>query len=91
MNPDALQAIVTTGESETVEFKKSTAQLTRAGETLCALSSLPFGLRLEDLKVAHASRPRNPNLTNGTRTKRSFRTHRHNRLTLQFFLNTYDS
>ena len=36
MNPNALQAIVTAGESETVEFKKSTAQLTRAGETLCA-------------------------------------------------------
>jgi len=26
--------------------------------------TLPFGLRPEDLKVAHASRPRNPNITN---------------------------
>lgn len=31
-----LQGIVSKGESETVEFKKSTGQLTRAGETLCA-------------------------------------------------------
>lgn len=31
-----LKGIVEAGESETVEFKKSTAQLPRAGETLCA-------------------------------------------------------
>ena len=31
-----LEQLVAAGESETVEFKKSTAQLTRAGETLCA-------------------------------------------------------
>ena len=31
-----LQSIVAAGESETVEFKKSTAQLPRVGETLCA-------------------------------------------------------
>jgi ATP-dependent DNA helicase RecG len=31
-----LPSIVAAGESETVEFKKSTAQLPRAGETLCA-------------------------------------------------------
>jgi ATP-dependent DNA helicase RecG len=31
-----LEKIVTGGESETVEFKKSTGQLHRAGETLCA-------------------------------------------------------
>ena len=31
-----LEQIIAGGESETVEFKKSTAQLTRAGETLCA-------------------------------------------------------
>ena len=31
-----LEKIVAGGESETVEFKKSTAQLARAGETLCA-------------------------------------------------------
>ena len=33
---DQLQALIAAGESETVEFKKSTAQLTRVGETLCA-------------------------------------------------------
>ena len=40
MNRKALQdleRLVAEGESETVEFKKSTAQLPRAGETLCAL------------------------------------------------------
>lgn len=31
-----LEKITAAGESETVEFKKSTGQLTRAGETLCA-------------------------------------------------------
>ena len=31
-----LQRLVEAGESETIEFKKSTAQLSRAGETLCA-------------------------------------------------------
>ena len=31
-----LEKLVAVGESETVEFKKSTAQLTRAGESLCA-------------------------------------------------------
>jgi len=33
---DELRALLAAGESETVEFKNSTAQLTRAGETLCA-------------------------------------------------------
>lgn len=36
MELNELEKIVSFGESETVEFKKSTAQLTRAGETLCA-------------------------------------------------------
>ena len=36
MKPAALQTIAAAGESEIVEFKKSTGQLTRAGETLCA-------------------------------------------------------
>ena len=36
MDRDELQRIVAAGEGETVEFKKSTAQLSRAGETLCA-------------------------------------------------------
>jgi len=31
-----LQEIVTAGESESIEFKKSTGHLIRAGETLCA-------------------------------------------------------
>jgi ATP-dependent DNA helicase RecG len=37
VNRKDLEAIVATGESEAVEFKKSTAQLPRAGETLCAM------------------------------------------------------
>lgn len=32
----ALQALIALGESETLEFKRSTAELRRAGETLCA-------------------------------------------------------
>lgn len=36
MDRDELPRIVAAGEGETVEFKKSTAQLSRAGETLCA-------------------------------------------------------
>jgi ATP-dependent DNA helicase RecG len=32
----ALQSLVARGESETLEFKRSTAELRRAGETLCA-------------------------------------------------------
>ena len=35
MDRDELQRIVAAGEGETVEFKKSTAQLPRAAETLC--------------------------------------------------------
>lgn len=31
-----LEALVADGESETLEFKRSTAELRRAGETLCA-------------------------------------------------------
>jgi predicted HTH transcriptional regulator len=90
MKPEALHAIAAVGESETVEFKKSTAQFARAGETLCAflnanggrvfigiragrthsrpacegVHTLPFGLTPEDLRTVHASRPRNPNITN---------------------------
>lgn len=32
----ALQALIAPGESETLEFKRSTAELQRAGQTLCA-------------------------------------------------------
>ena len=35
MNLDELDEIVAHGESDSVEFKKSTSQLKRAGETLC--------------------------------------------------------
>lgn len=35
-NLAALQTLIAQGESETVEFKRSTAELRRAGETLCA-------------------------------------------------------
>jgi len=37
MNIEKLNEIVSSGESETVEFKKSTAQLRRAVETLCGM------------------------------------------------------
>jgi ATP-dependent DNA helicase RecG len=36
MELEALKRLVTAGESESVEFKKSTAEITRVGETLCA-------------------------------------------------------
>lgn len=38
MEREELQKIAAAGESETVEFKKSTGLLMRAGETLCAIS-----------------------------------------------------
>jgi len=38
-----IQRIADAGESETVEFKKSTAQLSRAGETLCAFLNAQGG------------------------------------------------
>ena len=37
MNFEELQKLVTQGESDTLELKKSTAQLRRAGETLCGM------------------------------------------------------
>lgn len=37
MNREELERIVQAGESETVELKKSTAQLRRAAETLCGM------------------------------------------------------
>jgi ATP-dependent DNA helicase RecG len=37
MNITELKELVSSGESETVEFKKSTAQLRRASETLCGM------------------------------------------------------
>jgi len=36
MNPADIEHLVALGESEIVEFKRSTGQLSRAGETLCA-------------------------------------------------------
>ena len=36
MNLSALKDLIAKGESETLEFKRSTAELKRAGETLCA-------------------------------------------------------
>lgn len=33
---DAFQSLVTRGESETLELKRSTAELKRVGETLCS-------------------------------------------------------
>ncbi len=37
MEPSKLEQMIRDGESETVEFKKSTAQLRRAMETLCSM------------------------------------------------------
>jgi ATP-dependent DNA helicase RecG len=39
-----LEAMALAGESETVEFKKSSAQLPRAGETLCGMLNGNGGL-----------------------------------------------
>jgi len=49
--PSALQTLIAQGESETLEFKRSTAELKRAGETLCAF------LNSEGGKVRLASAP----------------------------------
>jgi ATP-dependent DNA helicase RecG len=38
-----IQRLADSGESETVEFKKSTGQLSRAGETLCAFLNTEGG------------------------------------------------
>lgn len=38
----ALQTLVAQGESETVELKRSTAELKRAGESLCAFLNSKF-------------------------------------------------
>lgn len=38
-----IERLVAAGEGETVEFKKSTAQLQRAGETLCAFLNAAGG------------------------------------------------
>jgi hypothetical protein len=46
MDLKELQSIVAAGESETVELKKSTAQLPRAGESLCAFLNGNGGLVL---------------------------------------------
>ena len=51
-----LQSIVAAGESETVEFKKSTAQLPRAGETLCAFLNGNGGRGLEFFQTGFAGR-----------------------------------
>jgi len=37
MNQADIERIITQGESQTLEFKRSTGQLTRAGETLCGM------------------------------------------------------
>lgn len=44
MDLKKLQSIIDAGESETVELKRSTAQLPRAGETLCAFLNGSGGL-----------------------------------------------
>ena len=46
MNLTALQSLIAGGESETLELKRSTAELKRAGETLCAFLNGDGGLVL---------------------------------------------
>ena len=46
MTISELEALVRRGESDSVEFKKSTGQLTRAAETLCAFLNGPSVPRL---------------------------------------------
>jgi ATP-dependent DNA helicase RecG len=46
MNLATLQSLVAGGESETLEFKRSTAELKRTGETLCAFLNGDGGLVL---------------------------------------------
>lgn len=55
MNFDDLRWLASDGESETVEFKTSTAQLPRAGETLCGFLN-GLGGRALLLERAHARR-----------------------------------
>lgn len=43
MNLKIIQALITKGESETLEFKKSTGQLSPAGQTLCAFLNADGG------------------------------------------------
>ena len=43
MNPVELEKVVAHGESDSIEFKKSTAQLQRAGETLCGFLNAKGG------------------------------------------------
>jgi hypothetical protein len=49
----ALQSLVAHGEYETLEFKRSTAELRRAGETLCARSCRPPNGRHRGLGPRH--------------------------------------
>lgn len=46
MNPADVERLVAAGESEEVEFKKSTSQLRRAGETLCGFPNGTGGVVL---------------------------------------------
>ena len=46
MDMSEIQRLASGGESETVEFKRSTGQLTRAGETLCAFLNRQGGFVL---------------------------------------------
>jgi len=46
MNLERLKKLVAADESETVEFKKSKAQLPRTGETFCALLNVDEGPRV---------------------------------------------
>jgi predicted HTH transcriptional regulator len=58
-----LEALITTGESEQLEFKRSPATISLAifsdRQELWSEGGLPFGLEPEALKGDHASRPRN--------------------------------
>lgn len=51
MDFETLTRLVAAGESETIEFKKSTAQLTRAGEALCGFLNGSGGQVLEEARL----------------------------------------
>ena len=55
-----VEKLIRHGESETVEFKKSTGQLRRAAETLCGMLNGTGGMVLFD--VIDKSNPAQPTL-----------------------------
>ena len=58
MTFEELQAVVARGESEEIEFKRSTVQRTEAAKTVCAMLNgrsgfVLFGVTNKDVRKAH--------------------------------------